>query len=117
MIDGAKAFGAVALLGLLASVACRSGRRPESPAIDPLTNCEGRLYLEVTNSLKESIDVYVGDPFTAQTAARTFLGTARPGTTRLAIEDWQRTPPSFAASGGMPIDYHAVRYAYRCEQP
>ena len=114
MIDGAKAFGAVALLGLLASVACRSGRRPESPAIDPLTNCEGRLYLEVTNSLKESIDVYVGDPFTAQTAARTFLGTARPGTTRFPIERWLTARLWFVDAQG-PVVSEAIRYAYRCE--
>ncbi len=106
---------ATTALGPLASLACAGSRRAESPAVPHVADCEGRAYLEVTNTLSESIDVYVADVYNAHNA-RIFLGTARPGTTQLPIENWQRTYPAFALPDGMPAGRRAVRYAYRCER-
>jgi hypothetical protein len=83
---------------LLASVACAGRRRAEPPAVPPGANCEGRLYLEVTNTLNESVDVYVGDVYAGENR-RTLLGTVGPGTTRLPVENWLRTYPRFAVEG------------------
>lgn len=106
---------ATTALGPLASLACAGWRRAEPPAAPPVAACEGRAYLEVTNTLSESVDVSVGDVYNAHNA-RIFLGTAGPGTTRLPVGNWQRTYPAFALPDGMPADRQAVRYAYRCEQ-
>lgn len=111
MLTVRSASRIVSVLGLLASVAC-ARRRTEPPAV-PQANCQGRGYLEVTNTLNESVDVYVGDVYTGQNA-RSFLGTAGPGTTRLPVENWLRRSPWFSV-GGRPIVGEAVRYAYRCE--
>jgi hypothetical protein len=79
----------------------------------PIANCAGRGYLEVTNTLTESVDVYVGDVYTRQNA-RTFLGTARPGTTRLPVDNWLQRSAWFSIEG-RPIVGEAIRYTYRCE--
>jgi hypothetical protein len=106
---------------LLASVACAGRRRAEPVAGPQVANCEGRAYLDVANTLNESINVYVGvssvdgkDTSEGQNA-RIFLGTAGPGTTRFPVDNWLRTPPRFGAEGRPYVGPKEVRYAYRCE--
>ncbi len=69
-----------------------------------------RTYLEVTNTLSESIDVYIGD-----LSKRTFLGTASPGRTRLPVENWRGTYPTFADRNGGAVVGRAVQSTYVCE--
>jgi hypothetical protein len=97
--------------GLLVLVACAGRRRAEPPAEPKVANCQGRAYLEVTNTLSESIDVYIGQ------SPRTFLGTAGPGTTRLPVENWRGTFPTFADHNGGAIVGRAVQSTYVCETP
>ena len=113
MLTARFALRVVSVSGLLASVACAGRRRADPSAVPQVATCEGRAYLEVTNTLNEPVDVYVGDVYAGQTA-RAFLGTARPGTTRLPVENWLRKVPWFVA-GQTPIVSEAIRYVYQCE--
>ena len=109
MLTARCALGIV-VFGLLASVSCAGRRRSDPSATPEVANCPGRAYVEVTNTLSESVQVYVGDP-----SKRTFLGTAGPGTTRLTVENWMGTFTTFADQNGAPVAAKAVRYAFRCE--
>ena len=105
-----RSAGVLSAIGLLASVACAGRRRAEPPAEPQAANCPGRAYLEVSNTLSKSLQVNIGDLSKA-----TFLGTAGPGTTRLQVENWMGTFPTFGDQNGVPVFGPAVRYAFRCE--
>ena len=104
----------IVVFGLLASVSCAGRRRADPSATQEVANCPGQAYLEVTNPLSESVDVYAGGNNAGQITGQAFLGTARPGTTRFPIERSLTARLWFVDAQG-PVVSEAIRYAYRCE--
>jgi hypothetical protein len=64
----------IVVFGLMASVSCAGRRRADPSATQELANCPGRAYLEVTNSLSESVDVYAGGNNAGQLRGGPFSG-------------------------------------------